>query len=304
MNITVLMGGNSSEKKVSMMTGNAVLDALRNQGIEAQSCIYSGEIENYLNQLKESDLVFIALHGGDGENGKIQALFEKEKILYTGSNSKTSEIAINKHLTKKIMIKNNIPTPEWEFFPKSTFFKKYKEYNFRYPSVIKPNEEGSTFGISIVHSYQEVLDQIEILSGFDIKSGIIVENYIKGRELTVGILNNKLLPCIEIKTNNSYYDYNAKYFDKHTEYICPAELHKSQLLLMSKCSMLLNYKLGCYDYSRVDFRMDDKGNVYCLEINTLPGLTSKSLLPKAANKSNIKFNELVMQICNLALKRK
>tara|TARA_B100000575_G_C23099610_1_gene634382 strand:+ start:331 stop:1245 length:915 start_codon:yes stop_codon:yes gene_type:complete len=302
--IIVLMGGNSSEKKVSMMTGKAVLEALKNQGIEAQSCIYNGEIENYFNQLKDSDLVFIALHGGDGENGKIQAFFEKEKILYTGSNSITSRIAINKHLTKKIMLKNNIPTPEWKFFPELTFFKKYKDYNFRYPSVIKPNEEGSTFGISIVYSYQEVLDQIETLREFDIKSGIIVENYIKGRELTLGILNNISLPCIEIKANNSYYDYNAKYFNQDTKYICPAKLDQSQLSLISKYSILLNDQLGCLDYSRVDFRMDEKGNFYCLEINTLPGLTSKSLLPKAANQSNIKFNDLVLEICNLALKRR
>lgn len=298
------MGGNSSEKNISIMTGNAVIKALKDQEIDVKSCIYNGKIENYINQLKDSDLVFLALHGGDGENGKIQEFLEREKILYTGSNSITSKIAINKHLTKKIMLKNNIPTPDWKFFPGSTFFEKYNEYNFKYPSVIKPNEEGSTFGISIVNSYEDVLYQITPLRKFVKKSGIIVENYIKGRELTVGVLNNMTLPCIEIKTKGSHYDYNAKYVDDNTKYICPAELNEMESSLVSNYSILLNNALGCLDYSRVDFRMDEKGKFYCLEINTLPGLTSKSLLPKAANQYKVNFNELVLEICSLAFKRK
>jgi len=298
------MGGNSSEKNISIMTGNAVIKALKDHEIDVKSCIYNGQIENYINQLKDSDLVFLALHGGDGENGKIQEFLERENILYTGSNSATSKIAINKHLTKKIMLKNNIPTPDWKFFPGSTFFEKYNEYNFKYPSVIKPNEEGSTFGISIVNSFEDVLNQMTQLKKFVKKSGIIVENYIKGRELTVGVLNNITLPCVEIKTKGSYYDYNAKYVDNKTKYICPAELNEMESSLASNYSILLNDALGCLDYSRVDFRMDEKGKFYCLEINTLPGLTSKSLLPKAANQYKINFNELVLEICKLALKRK
>jgi len=130
--IIVLMGGNSSEKNVSINTGNAVLKSLNELGVNAKSCIYEGDIKDYLHILKDSDLIFIALHGGDGENGKIQLFLEENNILYTGSNSNTSKVAINKHLTKMVMIKNKIPTAPWEYFPESTFFTAYKKYNFKF----------------------------------------------------------------------------------------------------------------------------------------------------------------------------
>jgi len=301
--IIVLMGGNSFEKNVSINTGNAVLKSLKQLGVEAKSCIYEGDIKDYLHILKDSDLIFIALHGGDGENGKIQFILEKNNILYTGSNSKTSKVAINKHLTKMVMIKNKIPTAPWRYFPEATFFTDYKNYNFKFPIVIKPNEEGSTIGIIIVESKNEILDKIDYIKKYSNKSGVIIEKYIKGKELTVGILDNFSLPCIEIIANNNYYDYDSKYLDNKTKYICPALLSDKQSDQISKYSILLNNTLNCLDYSRVDFRMDENQNFYCLEINTLPGLTSKSLLPKAASQNNIVFNNLVLKICNLALKR-
>ena len=297
------MGGNSSEKYVSINTGNAVLKSLNEVGVNAKSCIYEGDIKDYLHILKDSDLIFIALHGGDGENGKIQLFLERNNILYTGSNSNTSKVAINKHLTKMVMIKNKIPTAPWKYFPESTFFTNYKNYNFKFPVVIKPNEEGSTVGIIIVYSKKDVLDKIDYIKKYSNKSGVIIEEYIEGKELTVGILDKASLPCIEIITNNDYYDYDSKYLDNKTKYVCPALLSDKELIQISKYSILLNNALNCLDYSRVDFRMDKNKNFYCLEINTLPGLTSKSLLPKAASQNNIIFNKLVIQICNLALKR-
>ena len=299
MKIAVLMGGNSAEREVSLHSGEAVVEALQGSGIDVFTCDYEGDIRNFLSKLSGADVVFMALHGGEGENGIVQGVLEEESIIYTGSGPDASVLAMDKVASKKVMIENDIPTPDWEFFTSCENFEASGEKNRNYPLIVKPNGEGSTVGLTIVKSEAELLPAVQIAEKCG--SGILLEDYIPGRELTIGILGEEALPCIEILPLHDHYDYECKYTAGMSNYICPAEMSTVLASQLAQSSLDIHNLLGCRHYSRVDYRLSPEGSFFCLEVNTLPGLTDTSLVPKAAAVMETPFEDFVLKLCTMAL---
>ncbi len=301
MKIVILYGGFSAEYKVSIQTGIAIAESIKaHHGLDMinmDTNIYSSP-----DILYDADLVFNALHGGDGENGNIQAFMDSHNIQYTGSGSKACKIAMDKNITKLIAKSLNIPTPSWIMLNKhqgrNLELHDNNSPKFSYPYVVKPADEGSTFGLSIVKEESDLRTAISLASQYS--ENIMIEDYIPGRELTVGILGNKALPVVEIFPKHDIYDYDCKYSDGLSKYVVPAEI-SDVIDRKIKTDAIKIYKaIGCRHYARVDFRLDNEGRHFMLEINTLPGMTSTSLLPKAAMSAGLDFNNLIDIIINLA----
>jgi len=301
LNISILYGGTSAENKVSIQTGLAIAAAIKDR-YNLDMINLNTEVYNAPQLLLGTDLVFNALHGGDGENGSIQAFLDLHHIPYTGSGAKACKIAMDKNITKLIAKSINIPTPNWILLIRDKHSNIKLQDNqspkFSYPYVVKPSNEGSTFGLSIVNEESELEDAISLAAEFD--DEILIEEFIPGRELTVGIIDNKSLPIVEIKPNHNYYDYECKYTEGMSEYLVPAELLDSIERSISEDAIKLYQTIGCRHYARADFLLNDKGEHYLLEINTLPGMTSTSLLPKAAKSAGLEFPELIDTIIKLA----
>ena len=312
MNLAVVFGGTSREKEVSIGTGKAVLDALKNQN-NVYPIDFKGNYNILLEQIrsKNIDLVFNALHGGDGEDGTFQLFLEQNNICYTGSDSKSSKTAMNKDLTKKMCLKNNIPTPKWDCFHLDDIskidFNKLSD-QFSDACVIKPSREGSSIGMHILKSNQEKVDEFKIKNAIkevlQISNKVIIEEYIQGRELTVGVLDEEALPVVEIFPKGYFYDYSSKYTKGECDYLIPAKLDKSDEMQVKKYALQLHKLVGCHSYSRVDFLMDIKSNIFALEINALPGLTNTSLLPKATMGVGMSYLDTIQKIIELSSKKK
>jgi D-alanine-D-alanine ligase len=260
------------------------------------------------NLLDNIDLVFLGLHGKFGEDGKIQTIIELRGIKYTGSGIVSSNLAMNKEYSKALMKFNGIKTPEWITLYNE---KKYSamEINskiksaFGYPVVIKPNDEGSTVGLTILYEENEEDLKNALELAFSYSKKILAEEYIRGREITVPVIGDKSYPVIEIKPKEGFYDYEHKYSKGKTEYTCPAEIEQSAESEAKQVALKAHKILGCEVYSRVDYILTDKNGLYCLEVNTLPGMTDTSLVPKSASRSGINFNQLVEKIINLSLNK-
>ncbi len=300
MKIAVLMGGNSSEIDVSLVTGKAVNNALIELGHSVIACPYENDISDVIHVLKQADLVFNALHGGEGEDGTIPQLFEDESICYTGSGPDSSALAMDKHLAKSFVKKKDILTPLWLHLnlaeDESVDLSVSK---FTYPVVVKPNGGGSTMGLTIVEESSELDEAITLATQFD--SRLLVEEYIKGREITVGILNEEALPIVEINPSHNLYDYTCKYTPGMSDYTCPAELPQKLTEEIQKVSVQIYRLMGCRHYARVDFLLDSDDNYFFLEVNTLPGMTGTSLVPKAAKAVGLSFNDLIGKIVELGI---
>jgi len=299
------MGGSSSEKEISIKTANAVIRALSGKYKDIYPVnIVSEKDFDFINQIKPEDIVFNALHGGFGENGDIQSLFELNNILYTGSDSKSSKICMNKHLSKLIAKFEGLNTPRWVLYKNKRYNKKKlfnsRERKFSYPYIVKPNDEGSTFGLAKVNSEEEL--GLAISNSLEFSQEIIVEEYIEGREITVGILGNKPLPIVEIFPKHELFDYECKYSIDMTKYKVPAKIKKSIASKIQEDALLIHESIGCRHYSRVDFILDENNNHHFLEINSLPGMTSTSLLPMAAKSVDVEFDELIDIILNMGLR--
>ena len=307
MKIAVIFGGSSREKEVSLKSAKSIIDSL-NDSYD----IYPFEIKNNYRELvlklKELkiDLVINALHGGEGENGVIQSIFDKHNVKYTGSGPTASKIAMDKNETKTICINNNIPTPDWIYLDLKSL--KIDEIDldliidkFNGSYVVKPSDEGSSLGLKIVKDnlskdeLRKAIEKVSLLS-----KEIIVEQYIDGRELTVSLLGGKALPIIEIIPKGFYYDFSSKYKKGQSEYIVPAILSKNIDTMIREYALKLYEKIGCRTYSRVDIILG-KNNIYILEINTLPGFTNTSLLPMAANQAGMSYQKLLDKIIHLSL---
>jgi len=296
--VLVLMGGWSNEREISLVSGESVYASLISSGVEA----YKLELDkNNIHQIKEisPDRVFIVLHGKGGEDGEIQAYLDKLSIPYTGSDSKSSEICMNKRLTKSILLKNDLITPKYEKIDSSSNIE-YLEENFSYPFVVKPSSEGSSIGVSIVENRKEYFKAL--VKNQKISDDNIIEQYIDGDEYTVAILDNLALPSIKLKPPGKFYDYEAKYNSSETKYICPSGLDKDQEDEIKKISVNCFNILKCKGWGRVDIIIDKKKNPWIIEINTVPGMTTHSLVPMAAKENNINFNELVLKILDTSLK--
>ncbi|MFQ6606977.1 MAG: D-alanine--D-alanine ligase [Fidelibacterota bacterium] len=300
MKIAVLMGGNSSEHDISLTTGEAVTRTLLKMGHEAIACPYEKNISEVSPLLQEAELVFNALHGGEGEDGTIQQFLEGNNICYTGSGPEASVLAMDKHQTKALLKKNHILTPSWLHLKLNENDNvDYSDEKFTFPVVVKPNGEGSTLGFSLVEKTFDLDEAITFATQFD--SRILVEEYIPGREITVAILHDEALPIVEIKPSHNFYDYTCKYTPGMSQYICPADLNTNLTEEIQKVSLQIFQLLGCRHYARVDFRLNPENKFYCLEVNTLPGMTGTSLVPKAAEAAGLTFSKLISEIINMAI---
>lgn len=302
--ISILHGGFSSEREISIKTGQAIYNALINNDKYIVELIDLNK-KNYINEIlklktKKIDLVFIALHGKFGEDGKLQALLETLNIKYTGAGVISSFLAMNKHYSKCIFVANKIPTSPWVIIEKD---QKINFDRISLPVVVKPANEGSTIGITIAEDYSELKRGIEIAFKYD--KQVLVEKYIKGREFTVPILGDEILPLIEIKPNlNKYYDFDSKYKVGGSTHIIPPQIDKKIYKKIEEVGYNAAKSIGCEVVCRVDIILEDKTNIpYVLEINTIPGMTPMSLLPESAKYKGIEFPKLVEKIINLSLKK-
>ena len=289
MKVCVVMGGVSAEREVSLKTGNAVFDACRKLGFEVSQIVIKNDYKLFLKDFKNCDIVFNALHGPIGEDGVIQLWFEENNIAYTGSGPKSSSICMDKHNSKKIVKDLGFATPKWNLVGRGTSFNL-----INYPCIVKPSSQGSTYGLSIVKRAERLNGAINFAKKYD--SNVLIEEYISGRELTVGILDGKALPIVEIRPKHGIYDYECKYKPGMSSYFCPAKLNDQMTRKIKLDSELIFKALGCKGYGRIDYMIDKNMNYYFLELNTLPGMTSTSLLPIAAKASNISFSDLVHKI--------
>ncbi|MFH1230786.1 MAG: D-alanine--D-alanine ligase [Planctomycetota bacterium] len=301
--IGVLLGGFSSERDISLRSGKAVADTLSTLGYPVK--IIDIKKPSVKKSILDMDFAFITLHGKFGEDGTIQRILERYHIPYTGSGVIASKSAFDKSITKRIFQRGKIPTaPYFITGIKHRAKKKYTLYalcpRLEYPVVIKPCNEGSSIGVSIVRNDKEFCHSLKDASKYD--SHILIEQYVKGREVTVGILGNSALPVIEIRPRQTFFSYSAKYQDKDTEYILNPNLSDKAMRLIQRTALKAYKALGCSGFARVDLIYSDEEEPVVLEINTIPGMTERSLLPKAAYISGIKFPQLCEKIIELSLR--
>ena len=292
--IGVLMGGISAEREVSLKSGKAVSNALTSLGYRVKEIDMTLESLNELFTA-EIDAAFIALHGRFGEDGTIQGMLELLRLPYTGSSHTSSAVAMNKLTAKQVLSYNGVQVTPFETFTMSAYIERgYEHLRGELPLVIKPINEGSSVGISIVKEEANLKHALDTAFAYD--DTILVEKYIKGREIQVGILNNKALGVIEIVPKNEFYDFNAKYSDGGAEHIFPADLDDDANELVMALGLKAHLALGCSGATRADFLLDDENEFYLLEVNTLPGMTEVSLLPEIAAGVGITFPELCEEI--------
>ena len=327
--VLLLLGGTSPEREVSKSTGKSVYQALLNLGYEvvildpAYGINQPFEVEDYFREEDYSEILnenyldavnlissdqisvaFLALHGKYGEDGTIQSLLELKGIKYTGSKVLSSAIAMDKIMSKILFEDNKVPSPKWFHFKigeHTTEEVNRKIVNiFGYPAVVKPNDQGSTVGLTICKTSDQLADAIH--SAFEYSDRILVEEYIPGREVTVAVIDDEALPVLEIRPKHGIYDYECKYTSGMSEYIVPADVTDEVAKSLQEIAVLACKSLRCEVYARVDFRLSPDNKVYALEVNTLPGMTSTSLVPKMAKAVGISFEELVEKIISLSLK--
>ncbi|MFC1693825.1 D-alanine--D-alanine ligase [Candidatus Latescibacterota bacterium] len=308
MKIAVFMGGSSPEREVSLNSGTEITKGLQTKGHTAVPYDIEWENNNTLFRAIEeishddTDVIYLALHGGLGENGGIQGLLEAAGILYTGSGITPSAIAMDKDISKKLFIYHNIPTAPWIICTSETVDLLKVEKYIGYPCIVKPVDLGSTIGLSLVNNPTELPEALK--KSFKFSTRIMIEAYIYGSELTVPILGDMPLPPIEIVPSHKIYDYECKYTPGMTEYLIPAPISDDLKVEIESYALRVFAVLGLRDIARIDFRLDKDGKPLCFEANTLPGMTPTSLVPKSARVAGIEFPELVTRIAEMAYKRR
>ena len=303
--VGVLMGGPSSEREISLKSGKAVLFALIASGVDALGIdIVTDNKEENIRLLRNYNLdcAFIALHGRFGEDGAIQEILERVNLPYTGSGVKASRLAMDKIGALKIFRDGKLYVPRSHFLERPAYNKNNNFSNdLGFPLVIKPANHGSSIGLSIVELQQEIPAAIQLAFQFDER--IVVEEYISGRELTVGVLDEKPLPVIEIVPKHKFFDFEAKYQAGLTDYIIPAPLQKDVAENVQQAALKAHQLLGCFGCSRTDIILSRDNLPFVLETNTIPGMTATSLLPKAARILGIDFNRLCLKLLELAYEK-
>jgi D-alanine-D-alanine ligase len=339
MNIVVLMGGTSAEREISLRTGAGIARALRSRGHdvtaidtadgsvllpgsesgrplpeppglspvpERTTALARRQEASILrsSELKGAELMFLALHGGAGEDGTVQALLDLAGKPYTGSGMLASAMAMDKAVSKRMFEHAGIPTPAWRLYRRrdgNVPVDADAQAVGGYPVIIKPNDEGSTFGLSVVDdagglapAYDEALRY---------SNDVLLEAFIPGRELTVAVLGRQALPVVEIRPKSGLYDYESKYTAGKSEYFCPADLPDAKTREVQELSVRACHVLDTAGVARVDFRLAPDGTPHCLEVNTIPGMTQTSLVPMSAKAAGISFEDLCERIAALALDR-
>ncbi len=341
MNIVVLAGGISTERDVSIVSGMGVCKALRSKSHRAVLVdVYFGkeavdwenpfpetydvdaEVDyiksfnskvdsakdrreffgpNVLKLCEAADIVFLALHGENGENGKVQAAFDLFGIKYTGTDYLSSAICMDKGLAKTIMASKNVPTPRGIVLNKKNYKKELSAYTMKFPVVVKPCCGGSSVGVSIVYNQDDY--EVALNNAFSYENEIVVEDYIKGREFSVGVINGKALPIIEIAPISGFYDYENKYKAGSTIETCPANLPENITRKMQEYAEQGAKALNLTAYGRLDFLMNENEDLYCLEANTLPGMTPTSLLPQEANVLGMDYPTLCEELIRVSFEK-
>jgi D-alanine-D-alanine ligase len=329
MKIAVLMGGTSAEREVSLASGLAVLKALRERGHDVRAIdtargfirqedeagllpegVHSAppsDLGSTLSlmelagvpELREAEVAFLALHGGTGEDGTIQALLETAGVKYTGSGPLGSGIAMDKDVTKRLLRDSQVPTLPWRVARAPDF--KYDQDTIEdligFPLIVKPSKQGSSVGLFVVNEPDELEPAVREASRFDTE--VMIERFAKGRELTVSVIGDQALPPVEIRPKKGIYDYESKYTPGMTEYLCPAPLDEEITAQMQAYALRAFRVLKLRGYGRIDFILA-KEQLFCLEANTLPGMTATSLFPKAAAAAGMDFPELCERIVRAA----
>src|ERR1700722_10228613 len=333
MKIAVLFGGTSEERDVSIASAAQIIPVLRSLGhqvfavdtatgrlgFEQERQLLSAAVaaappsdteiarvrgramalSTAAFDLREADVVFLALHGGAGEDGRIQAVLDLAGMAYTGSNHIASAAAMDKDLSKRLFRSATVPTPDWLMAPATS---DAVGAALGWPVVVKPNKQGSTVGLSVVHEPALLQAAIEQALIFD--DEVMLERFIAGREFTVGVLDGVALPAGEIISPGEVFDYESKYQTGGPREIFPADIPAAESALIRDYALRVHAVLKLGAYSRSDFRRDPSGGFWCLEANSLPGMTATSLLPQAAKAAGIAFPELLEQICRGALRSK
>ncbi len=282
------MGGPGEEREISLKSGKAILLALEAIGYDVLGITLENTLGDIISDLQSVDLVFLGLHGSIGENGTIQGFLESLGIKYTGSNQLSSAICMDKNISKIIARGSKVITPDWRIVTRD---QNIDEDNSEFPLVIKPNDQGSTVGLTIVHDESELGSALDL--AFKYSSSVMVEQFIKGRELTVTLIGGKALPVCEIIPSHELYDYECKYTSGMSKYVCPADIELDLTKRIQEITERLFDVLKCRHYSRADFRMDHEDNLWFLEMNTLPGMTDTSLAPMTAKAAGLSFNDLI-----------
>jgi D-alanine-D-alanine ligase len=295
--IAVLLGGLSAEREVSLKSGTAVYEALIARGYDAVAIDVGHDLPEVLKR-EGAGAAFIAMHGRYGEDGCVQGLLELLQIPYTGSGVLASALAMHKFYSKQAFVGKGIPTAPFHCFRKEEPVL-VSELSFGLPLVVKPVQEGSSVGISIVRAESELEPALELAFSHD--DEVLVEQYIKGQEVQVGILDDRPIGAIEIVPKNEFYDFEAKYTSGMAEHIFPARLAPPLYEKAQRVGLAAHRALGCSGYSRVDLLVTTQGECFVLEVNTLPGMTALSLLPEIAAKgAGLAFEDLVERIIESA----
>jgi D-alanine-D-alanine ligase len=331
MKIAVLFGGSSEERDVSIASAAQIIPALRALGhdvfavdaatgrlpaADEQRLLASGvtpeppssaglalirgrtiALAPGAADLRTADVVFLALHGGAGEDGRVQSMLDLAGLAYTGSNPIASAVAMDKDLAKRLFRTVNVPTADWLMTPVTALAV---EKTLGWPAIVKPSKQGSTVGLTLVRAAAELDAAIERAHGFD--DEVMVERFIPGREFTVGVLDGRALPVGEIFSPGDVFDYRSKYQVGGAREVFPADLTPAETVLVQDYTLRAHRVLKLGAYSRIDFRRDASGGFWCLEANSLPGMTATSLLPQAAKAAGISFQELLDCICRGAIR--
>lgn len=293
--VGVLLGGLSSEREVSLRTGEAVLAALRERGHDAIPIYVDDDVDVALRQ-EPIDVAFIALHGRLGEDGCVQGLLELLGIPYTGSGVMASALAMHKNKAKELFRLHNLPTPAYYTLSADDVADLADAHgDFGFPCVVKPNCEGSSVGVAICSSLAELAAAVDKALCFD--DEVLVERFITGKEISVAILGDRALGAVEIAPREGFYDYQNKYTKGATDYFVPPRLSPERYRGVLAQALRAHLALGCAGVTRVDMMVSDSGNEFILEVNTVPGMTPTSLVPKIADAAGISFGEL----CELML---
>jgi D-alanine-D-alanine ligase len=291
--VGVLMGGPSAEREVSLMSSRNILTALQERGYQTVAVDWNGEALGTLIQQAKIDVAWIALHGTWGEDGCVQGLLECYRVPYTGSGVLASALAMDKVAARRIFDQEQIESPRWRRYHDASDVERVG-----FPLVVKPSAEGSSVGVSIVKDESQLAGALEKVKGT--QGVVILEEYVQGREIEVGVLDDEALGEVEIQPATEFYDYAAKYLRDDTRYFVPARISEGERRTVHDLAVRAHKALGCAGATRVDLIVTGNGRAVCLEINTLPGMTSHSLLPKIAAHRGMDYATLVERILDSA----
>ena len=292
--VAVLMGGCSAERAVSLNSGQAVLDSLLRSGVDAVGIDFQGDIQSIIEALP-LDRIFLALHGRGGEDGTIQGVLEALEIPYTGSGVMGSAIAMDKTRTKYLWQGMNLPTPKFSYVEsKDSALLTQLVSLIGFPLAVKPSREGSSIGVFKVSNQTQLESAVD--AALEMDEQVLLEQWIEGSEFTISLLNGVAMPVIGLKTDHAFYDYEAKYESDNTQYLMPSGLSKAEEESLGHLSERAFHALGCSGWGRVDVMRDARGQFWLLEVNTIPGMTSHSLVPMAAKAQGMSFDDLVLAI--------